>query len=259
MRADFEQAKAQLELSIGSAAKVKVNRAKGDLEETEAELQSLEAGVEIARLNFSRTKLTAAIDGTISRPSIDSGNLVTAGETVLATLVATDPILVDFNIDEPSFLRMRKAVRVGNLKPSEIAVSIRLGDESEFKRTGKLEGLDGAQNSPHGFVLRGLLANTDRELVPGLVANVRVNLRDKPSNALVVPQGAVYGKSDGGLFVFVVNGQNVLEERSVQVAGRFDEFKVVGAGLEAGEWIVDKLRIPVYAGMKVEPVRDGGK
>ena len=150
-------------------------------------------------------------------------------------------------------------MREGHLKPSDITIAIRLSDESEFKRTGKLEGLAAAEPSPTGFKLRGVLDNADHELVPGLAATVRVNLRDKPHNALAVPQGAVYGKSDGGSFVFVVNAQNVVEERSVQVAWEFDEFKIVAAGVQAGEWIVDKLRIPVYAGMKVEPVRDGGK
>ena len=98
MRADLEQAKAQFEAA--TIMTDKLNRAKGDVAETEAELQSLEANLHIAQLNLSRTKLTAAINGQLSPPAIDSGNLVTAGETKLATLVAVDPIVVDFIASE---------------------------------------------------------------------------------------------------------------------------------------------------------------
>ena len=64
------------------------------------------------------------------------------------------------------------------------------------------------------LMVRGVLANADRALLPGYFARVRVPLGEN-KNATLVPDVAL-GADQGGRYVLVVNKDNVVEQRHVQ-------------------------------------------
>ena len=82
---------------IGEAA---VEQAEGELGEAEASLRAAMADRDLARLKLDFTHVRAPIAGTISGSVLDAGSVVSADTTALATIVALDPMLVVFSLDE---------------------------------------------------------------------------------------------------------------------------------------------------------------
>ena len=77
---------------------------------SKADQQKAEAEIERARLDVNFCSIKAEIDGRISRPLITEGNLVNAGggDTLLTTIVSTNPMYVYFPVDERSVIRYRR-------------------------------------------------------------------------------------------------------------------------------------------------------
>ncbi|MGV8488828.1 HlyD family efflux transporter periplasmic adaptor subunit, partial [Pseudomonas aeruginosa] len=65
-----------------------------------AAVAATQAQLDAARLNLSFTRITAPIDGRVSRAEVTAGNLVNSGETLLTTLVSTDKVYAYFDADE---------------------------------------------------------------------------------------------------------------------------------------------------------------
>src|SRR5690606_36020665 len=76
-----------------------------DAEVAEAALASVEAALEAAKLDLSFTRVTAPIDGRVSRAVVTAGNLVDSS-TLLTTVVADDPIHAYFDVDEHTYLEL---------------------------------------------------------------------------------------------------------------------------------------------------------
>ena len=80
-------------------------------EQAVAQLAADKAGVETAQLNLGWTRVTAPIDGRVSRIEVTVGNLVNGGAgqaTVLTTIVSVDPIYCYAPIPERSFLKYQR-------------------------------------------------------------------------------------------------------------------------------------------------------
>jgi multidrug efflux system membrane fusion protein len=231
-----------------------LSHAHGDREEAEAQLQSVRASLEIAELNLSYTQLTAPINGRISRPIFDPGNLIKANETSLATLVSLDPMDVRFSVDETTFLRLRKAVREGQFEEAETPVSICLADEDDFHRRGKLESLGDQVDATYLTIpMRAVLANGDSDLIPGLRVRVRL-VTSKPYNALLVPEAAIQ-TLEGHSYLLVVDEQNAIERRQVKVGRTEGKLRIIKEGLKPDEWVVISDRKNLRPDAKVEPKR----
>src|SRR5207249_726805 len=102
---------------------------------------------------------------------INPGGLVKADETPLATVAARDPMHVCFDIDERTFLRLRRAMREGkskDLTEPGLAVTMGLADEEGFPHQGRLAFMDAAVDRGKGTLrLRAVFPNGDGLLVPG--------------------------------------------------------------------------------------------
>ena len=77
----------------------------GDRDEADAAVHMAEAARDLAKLNLEFTHVTSPISGWVSRRLVDEGNLVKADDTVLTTIVTTDPMYVYFDVDERTMLR----------------------------------------------------------------------------------------------------------------------------------------------------------
>jgi RND family efflux transporter MFP subunit len=74
-----------------------------------ANIKLAEANLESANLNLDWTVVRAPIAGHAGRWNVTVGNLVKQDETKLTTLVSTDPMHVNFEVDERTYLRIRDA------------------------------------------------------------------------------------------------------------------------------------------------------
>lgn len=116
MQAAVTRADSELErtrrLLVGSAvSREEYEKAVAQKDEARASLEVNEANLEKANLNLSFCKVMAPISGIISRTKITEGNLVTADQTSLTTLVSVDPMYAYFDVDELSVLRIQQMVR----------------------------------------------------------------------------------------------------------------------------------------------------
>ena len=74
----------------------------------QANLQQAQANTRIAEVNYGYTKVTAPFDGVATAHLVSVGELVgVTSPTQLATIVALDPIYVNFNVNEQDVLKVR--------------------------------------------------------------------------------------------------------------------------------------------------------
>jgi len=84
---------------------------------------------------------------------------------------------------------------------------------------------------------RAVFANTDRFLTPGLFVRVRVPLGD-PRPSLLVTERAI-GTDQGNKFLYVVNDNDVVEYRAVELGPQTDDgLRAISAGIRPGERVI---------------------
>ncbi len=143
-----------------------------------AALESARATLHSAEIEMEHTEVKAPISGRISRAITTTGNFVTAGTTLLTTIVTVDPVYVYTDIDENSLLRLQALQRDKTLFTNgegKVPVELQLSNETDFSHKGFVESFDNRLDSSTGsMVLRAKFTNTDGSLTPGLFARVRL-------------------------------------------------------------------------------------
>jgi multidrug efflux system membrane fusion protein len=231
-------------------------RQKG-LREASAMVASAAANVETARLNLDYTQIRAPIDGRISRELITVGNLVKTDDTLLTTIVSTDPVYVYVDADERSVLKYRRQMRQNGRPVAGIEgtpVELALADEDDFPHRGVLDYIAPREDTATGTItLRGVFPNHGDLLRPGFFARLRVRLGE-PYPALLVPDQAV-GTDQANRFVWIANLNNEVEYRSVELGAHFGQLRAIKKGLKADEWVVIEGMQKLTPGIKVAPER----
>jgi RND family efflux transporter MFP subunit len=233
------------------------DRIAGDRSEAVAAVGVAKAQVQSARLNLDFTKISAPVTGRISRQNIDPGNLVMADNTVLTTLVTLDPIYAYFDVDERTMLRIRRLIREGKIKSAReegvtVAVEMGTSDEDGYPHRGVINFVDNKLDPGTGTLrVRGEFPNPDKFLAPGLFARIRIPVGD-PHPAILVAERTL-GTDQGQKFLFVVNGEDVVEYRPVRVGALQDGLREIVDGLKPDERVVVSGLQRVRKGVKVEP------
>jgi RND family efflux transporter MFP subunit len=222
----------------------------------QANLQQAQVNTKIAAVNYGYTNVTAPFDGIVSAHLVSVGELVgVASPTQLATIVALDPIYVNFNVNEQDVLRIREDARKRGMTVNEIRqlpIEIGLQTEAGYPHKGKLDYVSPSINQSTGtLAVRGILPNPDRVLLPGFFVRVRVPY-DEQKDALLVPDTAL-GADQAGRYVLVVNGENVVEQRKVQTGPLEGELRVIENGLKPDDRVVIAGLLRAIPGQKVDP------
>lgn len=222
----------------------------------QANLQQAQVNTKIAAVNYGYTNVTAPFDGIVSAHLVSVGQLVGASSpTQLATIVALDPLYVNFNVNEQDVLRIRAEARRRGMTSSDLEqlpVEVGLQTESGYPHKGKLDYAAPTVNQSTGtLAARGVLPNADRVLLPGYFVRVRVPV-DQQQNALLVPDVAL-GSDQAGRYVLVVNAENVVEQRKVQTGPLEGELRVIESGLKPDDRVVTAGLLRAIPGQKVDP------
>jgi RND family efflux transporter MFP subunit len=222
----------------------------------QANLLQTEANTKIAAVNYGYTNVVAPFDGIVSAHLVSIGELVgAASPTQLATIVALDPIYVNFTVNEQDVLRIREEAKRRGITTSELRqlpVEVALQTDSGYPHKGKLDYISPSLNQSTGtLAVRGLLPNPDRVLLPGFFVRVRVPF-DEQQDALLVPDVAL-GSDQAGRYVLVVNGENVVEQRKVLTGPLEGELRVIETGLKPDDRVVTSGLLRAIPGQKVDP------
>ena len=221
------------------------------LRQAEAQQAVARAALETARINLGYTRITAPISGRIATSAFTEGALVTANqEAPLTTVQQYSPMYVDLTQSAAEVLRLRQQLSQGSLArtgANGASVRLQLEDGSLYAETGRLEFTGVTESETTGAItLRAVFPNADGSLLPGMYVRALLSVGVAHS-ALLVPQQAVSRTPRGDATVLVVDADNHVELRPVQVESAPGNQWRVLAGLAAGE------RIIVQGQQKVRP------
>ena len=226
-------------------------------EQADANVEVASAALDTAELNLSYTRIESPIAGLVSREEVTTGNLVSAGQTLLTTVVSVDKIYVEFEGDEQVYLKYAALNRSGDLanaRDSHLPIWIGLADETGTPHEGKMVFIDNALDAQTGTIrARALLDNKERRFTPGLFARVKLVGSGK-YDALLINDSAI-GTDQNVRYVFAVGADNKVEYRAVKLGPVVDGMRVVREGLKPGESIVVNGLQRVRPGVTVAPQR----
>ena len=224
-----------------------------------------EADLAQAELALGYTTVRSPISGYISERNVDIGTLVgPGGKSLLATIVKSDTVRVDFSMTALDYLRSKERnVNLGHQDPTRgwnPYITVTLPDNSRYPLRGLVDFADPQVDPETGtFSVRAEMPNPDHILLPGQFTKVKL-LLDVRENAVVVPSKAIVIEK-GGAYIFVVRPDSVVEKRFIETGPELDNKTVVERGLLSGERIVVEGYHKLNHGMRVEavePRRDNG-
>jgi multidrug efflux system membrane fusion protein len=235
-----------------SIARQQVDTQAALVRQFEGTVKTDQANVDNARLQLTYARITAPIDGRLGLRQVDSGNLVSSGDTNgLVVITQTQPIAVIFTLPETQLPEVRDQLRAGR------TLRVDAYDRANTKRlaTGVLETLDNQIDVTTGTVkLKARFDNTDDALFPNQFVNVQL-LVETRKGLTVIPSGAVQRGSQGP-FVFVAQPDNTVAVRPLTLGPVSGEQVVVTDGLKPGERVVTEGTDRLRAGAKIEVVTD---
>jgi len=231
----------------------------------EASVTAQEAAVKQAELDLEFTELRAPVTGRIGDRRVSVGNLVTGGTggttTMLATIVSMDPIRFEFTFDEASYLRYERLGTTGKDvtgREGSVAVDLKLIDEKDFVHRGGMDFVDNVIDRSSGTIRgRAVFANPNSMFTPGMFGRIRVP-GSPPHTALLVPDAAI-GTEQARKYVLVVDNENVVRQKFVELGQAVDNLRVIRTGLEATDRVVVNGLMRARAGMKVNPQQEGAR
>ncbi len=212
-------------------------------------MNAADAERDTAQLDLQYTRVTAPVSGRTGRAMVTRGNLASANQTLLTTVVSVDPMHVYFDADEQAAMDSQQVLAEG--KPP--LVRIGLAGETGFPHRGKLDFIDNRLNASTGTLqYRAELANPDGIFKPGQFARVQLPVADLET-AVLVSRKAVLTDQDRR-FVYVVNQDNVAARRQVTPGRSVDDLLVIRDGLNSGDRvIINGVQKVFFDGMPVQP------
>lgn len=227
--ADSEQARARRLMESNSIARKEFDALDNAAREAGAALKGAQAALAQAQLQLSYTQVRAPIAGRISRAEITAGNVVSAGgEAVALTRIVSDgKLYASFNVDEQSYLRLiAPSLRAG----AQPLVKVGLANEDGFPYAAAIEAVDNQMDTRSGTVrVRARIDKVSPDMLPGLQARVRLQ-GGKPYDAVMVDD-AVVGTDQDRKYVLVVNAENKVERRVVELGALQGRERVLRSGV----------------------------
>jgi multidrug efflux system membrane fusion protein len=245
----------------GAVSLQQLDQDKAAVGEAEAQVAAYQASLEVYKLNLDFTKVTSPINGQISRYFLTRGNLVVQDQTLLTTVVSTDPMYAYFDVDETTLLRIRRAVSEGRIpvpQRGQVPVLMGLPGEEGFPHQGNINFVNNQVNPTTGSISwRGVFPNPKpatgfRLLSPGMFLRMRLPIGE-PHPAVLVVDAAIV--ADQGLkYVYVIDADNTVQYRRVTTGPlESDGLRVVQEGLKGDEWVVVGALQQVRPRMQVQP------
>jgi membrane fusion protein (multidrug efflux system) len=243
---------------INAISKQVYDQAVATLGQNEAELLAAKAAIQTAELNLGYAQVSAPISGRIGKAMVTEGALVSATEaTQLAVIRQLDPVYFDFTQSSTEVLRLKRALEkkaLESVAPGEARVTLMLEDGTVYQHAGKLLFSDIAVDPTTGTItLRAEVPNPENLLMPGMFARAEI-IEAVSANAITIPQRTVTRGAAGKSTVLVVNDENKVEVRTIEVDRIVGNKVVVAKGLKPGERIVVEGSQKAPPGSVVRPV-----
>lgn len=214
-------------------AKQQVDYARTDVQTAESQVAAAEAQLRSVSTDLGYSIINAPFDGMIGISQVRVGAQVSPGQPLLNTISSSDPIAVDFVINEQEISRFNNFLQ-GNQSDSLFTLTLNNGEK--YPHNGKLLVVDRAIGRRSGTTtVRVQFPNKERILIPGMTVNVGV-LNQDIGEQPIIPFKAVTEQL-GEYFVYVVQADSVVQQ-NVTLGTRVGADIVVREGLKEGQDIV---------------------
>ena len=236
-----EQQRADAKAMLDALAnQMQTGSAPASVESAQAAALKAQYTVNAAEKQKNDLVLQAPRSGVIGYRQVEVGNMVQPGQKLLS-IVDNSHIYVDCQVSEQDLAALRLGM--------EVNVQIEsLGKAFPGKITYISPAID-TQNM--AFSLRISLVNPDAALKSGMFAKTVIQAVLRP-DTLVVPKDAVLEKN-GKAYVYIINSQNGVEERIVQLGARGDQHVEILSGLNEGETVAANNLSRLKNGLTVVP------
>lgn len=247
-----------------AVSKSDLDAAQTNYDASSAGVEAAEANLKASQINLGYTKIYSPITGIIGKTKAKVGDFVgqQPNPVILNVVSQLDDVLVEFFLTENDYLDFARQFISRNVKKGqkndfkrtkEANLTLILADGSIHPNKGKINFVDRGVDPATGAVLiQASFPNPTGILRPGLFAKVKA-LVDYDENGILIPQRCV-SELQGIFSVLVINKENKIENRRVEMGGKYSDFWLVKGGLKQGELIVYEGLQKVKEGMPVKPV-----
>lgn len=238
-----------------AASQLDLDNAQAAYETAEASVAMSQADLDQAELELGYTLVRSPLSGHISERNVDLGTLVgPGGKSLLATVVKSDTVLVDFSMTALDYLKSKERnIEIGrqdSTRSWQPNITITLADNTVYPYKGEVDFAEPQVDPQTGtFSVRAEMPNPDRVLLPGQFTKVKL-LLDVREGAVTVPQKAVTIEK-GGAYIFAMRRDSTVEKRFIELGPEFGNHWVVERGLITGEQVVTEGFHKLSQGMKV--------
>lgn len=242
IKLELENAKNLFDKNIISKAELDLASAR--VEAANAKVAETRSEEERARLNVSFSQIRAPFDGIINRIPHKAGSLVEEG-ALLTTISNNAEIYTYFNVSEKDYLDFILNKQEG--VTSEVTLSLANGMEYPYK--GVIETTESEFDKNTGNIaFRARFPNPQRLLKHG--GSGKITLDNTISEGIHIPQRSTFEVQDK-LYVYVLDAQNVLEQRSLRPVLRVPHYYIVDTGIAPDDKILFEGVQSVKAGQKI--------
>lgn len=232
-------------------------------EASKASVEAAQANLRASKVQLGYTKIYAPIAGLIGQTKAKVGDLVgsSPNPVILNVVSNIDTVRAEFFLTESQYLAMARRYIMHDREQNQekdterktAKLELLLSDGSVYPHTGKVDFIDrGVDPTTGAILIQASFPNPERLLRPGLFARIRTQV-DLVKDGILVPQRCVTELQ--GLFrVFVVDGQNKVQERRVDVGPTVGSSWLIKDGLKPGERVVYEGLQKIGDGSVVKPV-----
>ena len=245
-KATFDRYKPLVDEQLVS--KEKIEQLDANIQELRAIVKADKALLDEVKLNLDYCDIKATIDGYVGKSSYLKGNLINIGDK-LTNIVNSKKLYVHFYPSIEDVVLIKKFAKEPFCKVKVVL------DKDDFKSvvlSGRVDFIDNRANSSTNTVsMRAIISNDDTLVYAGSFVHIWLHLGEY--EALAIEPNQV-SQDQEGEFVYIVDENNTLRKRYVQIGFENSSLMFVSNGLKSGDRVVVGLFHSLEEGRKVEPV-----
>ena len=236
----------------GSIAQQQVDTQKALVDQLDGTVRNDQGQIDAAKLNIVYCHIMAPFNGRVGLRQVDPGNIVHAADTnPMLILTQLQPIAVIFTLPEDVLPRVAQQMAHGTLEVDALS-----RDDQTKLGTGKLLTIDNQIDPTTGTAkLKAVFDNRDNQLWPNQFVNANLLLETR-KNSTVVPTAAIL-RGPQGTYVYSVNPDKTVQDKSVTVALTQGDSTVVTEGVNPGDMVVTDGQDKLQRGSHIEPRNTG--
>lgn len=209
--------------------------------EIESKVEQAKSQLEVAKKNLADCRLTAPVSGIIGKKLIDAGETAMPSQAVV-TILDISSVKVKVSVPEAEISH------ISSTTPSTINVEA----AKATLKGGHIEKGVEADPLTHTYDVRIQVANGERKLLPGMVANVQFSPEGSAAVQMKsLPVTSVQRRSDGSLFVWVVAADSTVHRATVTTGDTHGNYITIIDGINMGQSVVTEGYQKLSEGTKV--------